>query len=143
MSHTDGYFDCQRHIKLLVRTNDLVVHCNFFSNFDKVKKRLCQIGMRWLIWFFEGLSKVQNFINNQFNFSYSPDRADILWALRRRSRPQIKARAGKGLIKMPEPVAAYLFYCNNLIFFVLIVYESRSVVCETIAAKPEYNPQDL
>jgi hypothetical protein len=56
---------------------------------------------------FFGFSKAQTFIKNQFNWSYSPDRADILWALGRLLHcPPIKARAGKRLIKMPKPVAA-------------------------------------
>jgi hypothetical protein len=43
--------------------------------------------------------------------SISPDRADILWALGRMLHcPQIKARAGKGLVKMPKPVAANILY---------------------------------
>jgi hypothetical protein len=56
------------------------------------------------------IANIQKFIKNQFNWSFSPDRADILWALRRRSSPQIKARAGIGLIKMPEPVAAENYF---------------------------------
>ncbi len=53
------------------------------------------------------LSAVKTIIENHFNWSNSPDRADILWAPGRLLHcPQIKARAGKWLIKMPEPVAA-------------------------------------
>jgi hypothetical protein len=59
------------------------------------------ISNYYLFWFFV------YFIDNQHNCSYSPDRADILWALGRLLHcPQIKARAGIAFIKMPERVAA-------------------------------------
>jgi hypothetical protein len=50
---------------------------------------------------------LQALIAIQYNCSYSPDRADILWALGRLlDCPQIKARAGKWFIEMPKPVAS-------------------------------------
>jgi hypothetical protein len=50
---------------------------------------------------------LQAFLAIQYNNSYSPDRADILWALGRLLHcPQIKARAGKWFIEMPMPVAS-------------------------------------
>jgi hypothetical protein len=51
---------------------------------------------------FKKSETLHNFINNQQLISDSPDRADILWALGRLLYcPQIKARAGMTLIKMP------------------------------------------
>jgi hypothetical protein len=48
-----------------------------------------------------------DFFDNRLLWSFSPDRADILWALGQLlGCPQIKARAGKGFIEMPERVAA-------------------------------------
>jgi eukaryotic-like serine/threonine-protein kinase len=101
---------------------------------------------KWFRFFFE------TFIENQYKWSDSPDRADILWALGRLLHcPQIKARAGKWRIEKRKSVGSdkwetiaivlkcfwvrILYICNKYFSMSLRRYvTSRFFVMQVLAA---------